>query len=159
MTKFRKHLLIGIAALGLGAGSVASYAVDKPATECKAGAGMHHWDPAKFAERMEKRRAELHDKLKLTPAQEPAWNTFVAKTKFTPPPKPNRAELAKLTTPERLDRMVAAMKARETRMEEHVAATKDFYSVLTPEQKKIFDQQFVPGHDHQHRGGPRQGQG
>ena len=158
MTKFRKHLLIGIVALGLGAGSVAAYA-DKPACDGRAGAGMHHWDSAKFAERMEKRRAELHAKLKLSPAQEPAWNTFVAKTKpGTPPARPDRAELAKMTTPERMDRMLAAMRARETRMEEHVAATKDFYAVLTPEQKKIFDEQFLPkpGHHH-HRGGQGQG--
>ena len=57
--------------------------------------------------------------------------------------KMDRAELAKLSTPERLDKM-KAMRTEMTsehnsRMEQRDQAVKTFYATLTPEQKKIFD--------------------
>jgi protein CpxP len=35
--------------------------------------------------------------------------------------------------------MLERMKEQQSRMTEHVLALKDFYAVLTPEQKKTFD--------------------
>ena len=44
------------------------------------------------------------------------------------------------------------MKTMEARMTEHLAALKEFYAVLTPEQQKIFDEQTPPfgGHGRRH---------
>lgn len=153
MKNFRKHLLTGIAALGLCAGTVAAYA-DRP--DCGPMGASHHasaGDHQKFAERMKarmaKREAELHDKLKLNASQEAAWNDYVAKMKPADrPARPDRAEFDKLPAPERMDRMLAMMKDGEARMAGRVAATKTFYAVLTPEQQKTFDQQFRHGPRH-----------
>ena len=51
-----------------------------------------------------------------------------------------------------MERMQAMMRARDARMSEHVSALKEFYAVLTPEQKKIFDSEFGHGtRRHHHR--------
>jgi Spy/CpxP family protein refolding chaperone len=48
--------------------------------------------------------------------------------------------------------MLAGMKAREERMTAHLAAVKEFYAVLTPEQQKVFDAEFGhPMRRHAHR--------
>lgn len=149
MTPFRKQLLIGIAALGLGMGSLAAYAENPGGNAPEGGYGM-------FGEHMRehfaRRTAELHDKLKLSAAQEAAWKTYIAKVQpGEPPARPDRAEMDRLTAPEHMERMLAHMKEAEQRMANHIAATKEFYAVLTPEQKKIFDDAFRHGRGH-HRG-------
>jgi len=112
--------------------------------------GMH--DPATMQARMAQRLAEIKAKLKLTPAQEAAWTTYTEAIKPSPRATPQtsmaavHAELSKLPTPERLDRMrvlhaerVAEMTAR---MDQRAQATKTFYAVLSADQKKVFDEQF-----------------
>ena len=103
-------------------------------------------------ERMAKRQAELKAKLKITPAQEGAWTTFTASRQ----PPANRAggmgmrhdpkmkaDMDKLTTPERIDKMralrVERMTTMNAEMDKRGAATKAFYAVLSPEQKAVFD--------------------
>ena len=146
MTTIRKRLMIGISAITLAAGACAAHAADGERD-------------GKFAEhmkaRMEKRAAEMHDKLQLNASQEAAWNAYIAKMKpATPPSRPDRAQLDKMTAPERMEFMLSRMKEHEQKMTERVAATKEFYAVLTPEQKKIFDDGFKfgmrRGHDHGH---------
>jgi len=110
-------------------------------------------DGARMQERMQARMArhlgELKTRLKVTPAQEGAWGTFTAA--MQPPagmagPRPSpeqRAELAKLPTPERIDRMRALrterMNAMNAEMDRRAAAVKTFYAALSPEQQKTFD--------------------
>ncbi len=101
--------------------------------------GMHgDWEHRD--ERMAQHHKQLHDALKLTPDQEGAWKKFIdseppmAKAE---PVKPE--EWAKLTTPQRADKMLERMREHQSRMFEQVTALKDFYDVLTPEQKKTFD--------------------
>ncbi len=114
-------------------------------------AGMGHermgkMDPAKMQARMEKRQAALKAALKLTANQEGAWTTFTAAMK--PPAdmmgkRPDHAELAKLPTPERIDKMkvLHAQHSAEMNavMDRRGDATKAFYATLTPEQQKVFD--------------------
>jgi periplasmic protein CpxP/Spy len=118
---------------------------------------MHRGDHASMRERMfgnhqermAKRQAELKAKLKITPAQESAWTTFTAAMQpsagmmgMRHDPK-IKAEMEKLTTPERIDKMQALraerMKLMSTEMEKRGAATKAFYAVLSSEQKAVFD--------------------
>jgi Spy/CpxP family protein refolding chaperone len=108
------------------------------------------------AARFEDRQILLHAKLKLTAEQEPAWNTFAGKVKPVAADerseRPEPEEFAKLTAPERMEAMLAGMKAREERMTAHLAAVKEFYAVLTPEQQKVFDTEFgMPMRRHAHR--------
>jgi len=149
MNTLRKRLLIALVAAGLGVGSVAAMAA-KP--DCgPMGGPMAYSDHGRggerIKERMEKRAAELHDKLKLNTAQEAAWNTYIGKMKPADMPmRPDRAEMAKLTAPERMEKMHVLMQERQKHMEARIAATKEFYGILTPEQRKIFDEQFPGGH-------------
>jgi periplasmic protein CpxP/Spy len=97
-------------------------------------------------ERMEKMRedhqATLHEKLKLTAQQETAWKKFTASQPF-----PNKAtqldpaEMNKLTAPQRMEKGLEHMRTMEKTMTEHLAALKEFYAALTPEQQKVFDAQ------------------
>ena len=94
-----------------------------------------------------KHLGELKAKLKLAPEQEAAWTTFT--TAMTPPAmagkmeRPNPADMAKLSTPERIDKMRAMHDQRHaamsTRMNQRGEAAKAFYATLTAEQKTVFD--------------------
>nr|WP_315496718.1 Spy/CpxP family protein refolding chaperone [uncultured Rhodoferax sp.] len=113
----------------------------------------HRMDPAKMEEMHAKRSADLKAKLKITTAQEGAWTTFTAAMK--PPARdaqqrPDRAELEKLSTPERLDKMRALrtqhMTDMNTAMEKRDQATKALYATLSADQKKLFDAQHAGKH-------------
>ncbi len=134
------------------------------------GGGMRHermgkMDPTRMQAMIEKRHAALKAQLKLTAAQEGAWTSFTAAMK--PPAElmakqpTDPAEMAKLTTPERLDKMKTLraqhMGEMATAMDKRADATKAFYAVLTPEQQKTFDAATTRGHGRSH--GPRGGQG
>jgi protein CpxP len=156
-------LLIGImATMGLAAtAQTVAPPVPAPATTAAPTKGDRH-DPAKMREHMAKRQAELKAKLKLTPAQEGAWTSYVAATQ--PPahgPRPTaeqRAEFDKLTTPERIDKMRAMRSQRMTEMnaamDKRGEATKTFYAALNADQKKVFDSQRMGrgGHGKPHKG-------
>lgn len=136
--KHHRHL---IAPLFL-AGTLACVAV--PAIADREGCGpMGGWERfhEQRGERMQQHQKKLHDALKLTPDQEGAWKKFTES--MQPPARPERGEpgeWAKLTAPERAEKMLELQKKRQDRMAEHVATLKAFYAVLTPEQKKIFDE-------------------
>ena len=142
--------------------------------------GMHRGDPAKMQERMQahrqeratKRLAALKAKLKISAAQEGTWTTF--STAVMPSatggmmgmrhdPK-LKAEMDKLTTPERIDKMRALRQQRMTamsaEMDKRADATKAFYGTLSSEQKAVFDAVAMQGEHHGqggmmggHRGG------
>jgi hypothetical protein len=145
MNKFHQSVLIGMTVFGLGAGAVSAQAdtgADQqkaPAATWQGGHGKQR-DPAKFREHMEKRINELHDKLKLSASQEPAWKTYIAAMQPQQrPQRPDRAEWAKLSAPERMEKALGRMKDREAQMADRLAATKTFYATLTPEQQKVFN--------------------
>jgi periplasmic protein CpxP/Spy len=162
MNKFSKRLVVSLAAgvTAVGIGSAAFAAAGS--ADCDhmgmghGGMSMRGHDgerDGKFGERMKERMAKhhaaLHDKLKLTAAQEPAWKTFTAEMMPNDmPQRPDRAEIAKLPAPERMEKMMSLMKDNQQRMEKRLAALKTFYATLTPEQKKVFDAEFGPGRRH-----------
>lgn len=91
-------------------------------------------------ERMAQHHKKLHESLKLTPEQEGAWKKLMdAEQPMGKMEKRNAEDWSKLTTPERADKMLERMKEHQARQVEHVAALKEFYAVLTPEQRKTFD--------------------
>ncbi len=160
-TRFSPLLLAGL----LATAGFSALAQTPPATPADAapkahhgmGGGMSHGqrDPAKMQQMMEKRQADLKATLKIQPAQEAAWTAFTAAHK---PPAgmaqrrdAMRASMEKLSTPERIDHMKAMRAQRDAEMDKRAQATKDFYAVLTPEQKKTFD-------THGKMGGPGHGE-
>ncbi|MBC7610217.1 MAG: Spy/CpxP family protein refolding chaperone [Polaromonas sp.] len=122
---------------------------------------MGRHDPAKMQAGIAKRQADMKAKLKITPAQEGTWTTFTAA--MQPPahgarPTPEqRAELEKLTTPQRVDKMRAMRAERMTQMsaamDKRGDATKTFYAALSPEQQKLFDAEHAKRGHHGERGG------
>jgi Spy/CpxP family protein refolding chaperone len=114
--------------------------------------GMGKMDPAKLQAMMDKRHAALKTQLKITPAQEAAWTDFLASHKAPAGMMGQSAvmpDMAKLTTPERLDKMkelrAQHMAAMTAAMDQRTEATKAFYAVLTPEQQKMFDAHTLQG--------------
>ena len=92
------------------------------------------------------RLSGLKSELKITAAQESAWNVFADQTK-------QQAEAmqalmstvqggAQATAPERLELHNQIMNKCQEQMEKGTAAFKDLYAVLTPEQKALADQRF-----------------
>ena len=113
-------------------------------------------DPAKMQAIVAQRQAALKEKLKITAAQEGAWSAFTST--MQPPADMQkrriamRAEMDKLTTPERIDRMRALRTERDAEMDKRANATKSFYAALSPEQQKVFDAQRIRGADGHGRG-------
>ena len=112
------------------------------------------------ADRHAKHMADLKAALKLSAAQEGAWTQFTQA--MQPPareaaPRLSRDEFAKLTTPQRIDRMQQFANERHQQMTQRGDAVKAFYAQLNAEQQKTFDQQasrFGPGAGHFDHGGP-----
>ncbi len=165
MTRFRKQLISGMTALGILAGGVSAFAQTAPAAPATTqgapaeqdGKRMtHEQRMEKMKQRMAARMAELHKKLQLTPGQEAAWSAYVERMQpGAHPARPNREEMAKLTVPEKMERQLAMMQEMQKHMASRVEATKEFYAILTPAQKKVFDDEFAQGrygHGRHHKG-------
>ncbi len=124
---------------------------------------MQPHDPAqwhaKMAEHHAKHMAKLKTELGITPQQQGAWNSFAeAMQPPAPPQKASReqmrAEFAKMTTPERIDKMRALRDRRAALMDQRDIATKTFYAALSPEQQQKFDNIMLRMmHRHDHHGG------
>lgn len=157
-------LLAGMLA-SVGLAAVAQTPPPPPASHGQGGPGFHHRDPAKMQERAAKRLAELKTALRITSAQEGAWQKFAAA--MTPQPKQrppfDRDAFAKLTTPERIDRLQQLRAERNAKMDQRAAATKTFYTSLNTDQKKTFDDASLKflhrggKHHHGGHGGPQKG--
>ncbi|PIG27714.1 LTXXQ motif family protein [Janthinobacterium sp. 35] len=161
MTTLRKNLIIAMSVLGMGAASLTVHAQEAAASAPAASTKMQHdgqrgqHRAGNPAERMAKYQARLHDKLKLTAAQEPAWTTFTAANAPKKPMgdwKARHAAMAKLSAPERMEQWIAMSKERIASQESRLASLKTFYAVLTPEQKKVFDDSVPGGKDGEMRG-------
>jgi len=177
MNTVRKHVLIALTAVGIAGASLGVQAQTGAPTEGRHGHAMtkeqreakraefRNLTPeqrqAKFAEfrakRLEQRaarQARLAETLQLTPAQQPVWQAFVAS--MAPQGERTGQRLGKdqraaLTAPQRLERRIAMQKARTARMEARLSALNSLYAALTPEQRKVFDEQA------QRRGGRHHG--
>ena len=122
------------------------------------GHGAH--GPADHAAVADGRLAYLKSALKITPAQESAWDAFAATSK---------AQVASMdamrekmwqggaSAPERAAARAEAMQQRATVMAAASKAIGGLYAVLTPEQKAIADQNLGPGGPYAMRFGRRAG--
>lgn len=170
MKKLDQFLVAGITAIGLGTlsptAAVLAQPVDDTYIDCPAGApgpccdNINHPRPPHLSrEHLEKYHrqhyAMIHDKLQLNAEQEKAWTNYMsAIDKQAHAWKPlHRAELEKMTAPERMQAMLDRMKQHETRLSDQLLALKTFYATLTPEQQRIFDRESIPVPP-RHRHGP-----
>ena len=166
MNTLRKQILVAFAAVGF-AGAAFAQTAATPVQEGRHGHAVtaeqraaHQAKRAEFrakhAERQAARAAKLRADLKLSAQQEPAFAAFLAAGKPAGRPQvrdgAERARFAALPAPQRMERIVERQKQRTARMEARLAALNNFYAVLTPEQKKVFDSQAMRGGFGKHRG-------
>ncbi|MFA9217160.1 MAG: Spy/CpxP family protein refolding chaperone [Sphingomonadaceae bacterium] len=146
MTSLRKHALIALTILGLGSAALAARAEDASAPPAgrHAHAANQEQMRARMGEMWAKHQAKLHDLLKLTAAQEPAWATYQSAIKPVPHTG-EHAALSALSAPERLGKMIEMAKQHTSTMEGHLAALNTFYASLTAEQKAVFDAHTMGG--------------
>jgi protein CpxP len=136
MNTIRKSIIIGLTVLGLGGTTLAAQAGEGHDQGAK-----HEQMKAKWGERAAKREQKLHDTLKLTAAQEAAWATYRSAVKPAARPEHGqRGDWKALPAPERMARRIEMAKQHLATMEARLGATTAFYGVLTPEQKKLFDE-------------------
>ena len=173
MKSILKPILVAavLATAGFSAFSGAGYG---PGDGGMMGHGMHEGQgrmgsmgSAHLKARMAQHQAELKAALKITTAQEAAWTTFTAS--MVPPAgqkaqRPTREEMAKLSTPERIDKMKAMRTEHHAvmslEMDKRADAVKAFYATLTPEQQKVFDEKSMrQGEGRGDKKGPREGKG
>ncbi|HEX2544422.1 MAG TPA: Spy/CpxP family protein refolding chaperone, partial [Ramlibacter sp.] len=149
MKNLHRHLIAATLLAGLGLGAIAQQA---PTTPPSGGPRMMQGQPgahdaarmerfrAMRAERMAQRLAVLKAQLKINAAQEGAWTTWTTAIQpVSRVQRPDRAEMQRLSTPERIDRMRALRTARNAEMDRRLDATKTFYASLNNEQKAVFD--------------------
>jgi len=144
-----RPLAFGAAILALGAAGAAAAQPAPPPPSPGMMAGVHdqmdmrgpgRMDPA---QRMQRHADHLRAVLQLTPAQEPALRAFM--DAMRPPPGAmdrmghDRMDMARLSTPERLDRMRERMDRHREAFDRRAAAVKRFYAQLTPPQQRAFD--------------------
>ncbi len=133
MSACRKVVQSFLLAAGVGAFAAAPAMADP-------GCGHMGGNAERHAKMMEQHHTQLHDALKLTAEQEPAWKKLIESEQPRPALSGGHPEdWAKLNAPERAEKMLELSKARQVQMTEHVAALKTFYAVLTPEQQKTFE--------------------
>lgn len=110
-----------------------------------------HWQQRHQAH-FEQHQERLHTILQLSSTQENAWKAYQAQIKPNEQAgRPDWAELNKLTTLQRLDKMEAWDKARDTQQAERAKAIRSFYAQLNEPQKKAFDENAFPQHPHHDR--------
>lgn len=133
----RSSLVISLAVLGLGGSALVAQAQES--NPKAASVEGHHGERAAH---LAKRQARLHDALKLTAAQEPAWAAWSAASKpGERPARGERGQWAGKSAPERMEQQLEMAKKHVAHLETRLAALNTFYATLTPEQKKVFDEQ------------------
>ena len=84
---------------------------------------------------------EFHEDLKLTDAQEPAWESYVEKLRALARDvaRESRSRPAQLGLVQRIDRIVDSARNRLTALEDIAQSAKALYAGLTPAQQKMAD--------------------
>ena len=161
MNKLKSNLAPAALAASLGTAVYAQQST--PATGAPQPGVMRaqgsHVDPAMRqqhrAQRHAQRMAMFRQQLQITPQQEGAWNAWMQAMQPVQLQRPNRVEFARMTTPERIDRMRTVRAQRMSIIDRRGEATKSFYATLSADQKRTFDEQGLRFA----RGGMRDGRG
>lgn len=122
----RKNMLVVLSVLSLSA----------------AGAALAQ-GPSEEGPSPQQQLSQLHDALRLSQQQEPAWRAYEAALRPDPAMESRRRSAAemmpKLTTPRRVDLINAEMEQDMAAVRRQGEAVKAFYAQLTPQQQSAFD--------------------
>ena len=151
----RNTLVISLAVLGMGGAAVTVHAQESnpKATKVERQQGERAAHLAQRQEHMAKRQARLHEQLKLTAEQEPAWAAWTAASKpGQRPARGERGQWASKSAPERMEMQLEMARKHVASMETRLTALNTFYATLSPEQKKVFDENSMRrGHHGKHK--------
>jgi hypothetical protein len=93
--------------------------------------------------------ARMHDDLRLTPAQEPAWTQYETAMQSSAQLQARHLStqrmLPQLQTPRRLALLDASMSQDLADFRHQSEAIRAFYAALTPAQQQTFDRDTAPG--------------
>lgn len=160
-----KQIILSCAVLGFASITTLANAQEHPMTSCKSAANPQDCMQTHMVQHMQEHETKLHDALKLTAAQEPAWKTYtdamhqqIASMEADRKTMPARAEQEKMTAPDLLQHHLSMMQKHVVAMQAHLEATKTLYAVLTPQQQatinaeaqKMGHHQAQHGGDHSH---------
>ncbi len=148
MQTLKQRIVLGLAVAALtGAVAIPAFAQRQGDSACSEHRGGVRFDSERFEQRMEKRQQALHDQLKLSASQEKAWHNYSEAMKSLLPKREDfkRDDWRSLSAPERSERMLSRAQERVERMRKGNEAMKAFYAALSPEQKKVFDQEAFGG--------------
>lgn len=131
-------------------------------------AAQHQWgDPVARAAEHARREAEhakrLSEILQLRPEQDGALHAYLDALK--PPAdmgdkmREDHGDMQAMTTPDRLDHMLAHFDAMRAHIVARIEATKAFYAQLSPDQQKAFDAMGDGFGHHDHGGWGHRGPG
>lgn len=144
-----KPFVTSLAAVALLAGTAAFAQSPPPAGAMKDRAGWH-------ARRQADRLTQLKAQLKITSAQEPAWNGFVSALQSMHPKWQKRAMRNKaggLTpAPQVFDTLAEDAQKRAEDARSLAGAVKKLYGQLTPVQRAVLDTHLAQRHSHMRRG-------
>ena len=120
------------------------------------GMGMYEGDDAcqhRMVRQGSKHMSQLKAKLHLTSSQQDAWEEFSKSMNTLPEFSGGRHDpvaMAKLTTPERIEKMKELADQKMTAMQAHMKqrgeAVMKFYTLLSADQQKNFDAEFLAFH-------------
>ncbi|MEJ5992198.1 Spy/CpxP family protein refolding chaperone [Ramlibacter sp. PS3R-8] len=156
MNSLQRHLVVAGLVGSLGLAAVAQSQTPSADTQAQPPAAERAADNPDqrrdfMQKKVERKLGKLKQQLQITPAQESAWNAWAGAVQpGTKMQRSSRAELAALTTPERIDRMRAARTLRNAEIDRRLDATKSFYAALTAEQQKAFDEASLRFAMHHH---------
>lgn len=147
-------LALAVALSGAGFGAPAAFAQAPAAAPQPKPHEHHHLSPARL---IEGRIAFLKAELKITPAQEPAFDRLAQAMRDNAKEmaqsfEQHRAEHGKpMNAVERLEARQRFMAMHARHSERFLAALKPLYATLSPEQKETADELLAPHWHHHHR--------
>ncbi|MET3107234.1 protein CpxP [Oxalobacteraceae bacterium GrIS 2.11] len=157
MMNMKKTILLSCAAVGFAAFALLAGAQEHGA--CKDQANMENCMQAHMEKHMAEREAKLHSALNLTTAQEPAWKALsdsfhqqMAAMEAQHKAMPAKADMDKMSAPDRLANHLTMMQNHITMMQSQLAALKTFYAVLTPEQQTTMNKEMAHFEQRGHHG-------
>jgi Spy/CpxP family protein refolding chaperone len=158
-----KRLLAGCAIVGFTSLALLAGAQEHQSAACKDAANRDDCMHAQMEKHMQEHEAKLHDALKLTAAQEPAWKALtdnfhqqMSAMQADRKAMPSRADMEKMSAPERLENHLNMSQKHLTMMQGQLTSLKAFYAVLTPEQQVTMNaaiKKMMWHRMHQHHGG------
>lgn len=147
MSRIKHRVLLSFAAIGFLGFTLLASAQEQHFKECKDQPDQAQCNATQMEKMQAAHAAKLHDALKITAEQEPAWKTFNDSVHppgaMPPAAKPTHADMEKMSAPEIMEQHLAWQQKHLTEMQSHLAALKTFYTVLTPTQQTILNSHFA----------------